>query len=37
MGLLSHALEGETSPTITITGKVRELKAAGFDVIGLTG
>jgi aspartate aminotransferase len=36
MGLLSHALERvKPSPTITITGKVRELKAAGFDVIGL--
>ena len=36
MGLISHALERvKPSPTITITGKARELKAAGFDVIAL--
>jgi aspartate aminotransferase len=36
MGLISHALERvKPSPTITITGKARELKAAGVDVISL--
>ena len=36
MGLISHALERvKPSPTITITGTARELKAAGFDVIAL--
>ena len=36
MGLISHALERvKPSPTMTITGKARELKAAGFDVIAL--
>lgn len=36
MGLIAHALERvKPSPTIAITNKARELKAAGFDVIGL--
>jgi aspartate aminotransferase len=36
MGLIAHALERvKPSPTIAITSKARELKAAGFDVIGL--
>jgi aspartate aminotransferase len=36
MGLIAHALERvKPSPTMAITSKARELKAAGFDVIGL--
>ena len=36
MGLIAHALERvKPSPTIAITSKARELKAAGRDVIGL--
>jgi aspartate aminotransferase len=36
MGLIAHALERvKPSPTMAITNKARELKAAGFDVIGL--
>jgi aspartate aminotransferase len=36
MGLVSRALERvKPSPTMAITNKARELKAAGFDVIGL--
>ena len=36
MGLLAHALERiKPSPTMAITSKAREMKAAGFDVIGL--
>jgi aspartate aminotransferase len=36
MGLLARALERvKPSPTMAITSKARELKAAGFDVIGL--
>jgi aspartate aminotransferase len=36
MGLVAHALERvKPSPTMAITSKARELKAAGFDVIGL--
>ena len=36
MGLISHALERvKPSPTMAITGKAREIKAAGFDVIRL--
>jgi aspartate aminotransferase len=36
MGLIAHALERvKPSPTIAITSKAREMKAAGFDVIGL--
>ena len=36
MGLIAHALERvKPSPTMAITSKAREMKAAGFDVIGL--
>ena len=36
MGLIAHALERvKPSPTMAITAKAREMKAAGFDVIGL--
>ncbi|MEM7192488.1 MAG: pyridoxal phosphate-dependent aminotransferase [Pseudomonadota bacterium] len=36
MGLVSRTLERiKPSPTMAITGKAREMKAAGFDVIGL--
>ncbi len=36
MGLVSRTLERvKPSPTMAITNKARELKAAGFDVIGL--
>jgi aspartate aminotransferase len=36
MGLVARTLERvKPSPTMAITGKARELKAAGFDVIGL--
>ena len=36
MGLVARTLERvKPSPTIAITSKARELKAAGFDVIGL--
>jgi aspartate aminotransferase len=36
MGFVAHALERvKPSPTIAITSKARELKAAGHDVIGL--
>src|SRR5262245_38311248 len=36
MGLIAHALERiKPSPTMAITNKAREMKAAGFDVIGL--
>ncbi len=36
MGFVAHALERvKPSPTMAITGKARELKAAGYDVIGL--
>ena len=36
MGFVAHALERvKPSPTMVITGKARELKAAGYDVIGL--
>src|SRR5688572_26813294 len=36
MGLVSRALERvKPSPTMAITNKAREMKAAGFDVIGL--
>ena len=36
MGLVSHTLERvKPSPTMAITTKAREMKAAGFDVIGL--
>ena len=36
MGLIAHALERvKPSPTMAITSKARELKAVGFDVIGL--
>ena len=36
MGLVAHALERvKPSPTMAITSKARELKAAGYDVIGL--
>jgi aspartate aminotransferase len=36
MGLVARTLERvKPSPTMTITNKARELKAAGFDVIGL--
>jgi aspartate aminotransferase len=36
MGLVSHALDRvKPSPTMAITAKARELKAAGGDVIGL--
>ena len=36
MGLVSRALERvKPSPTMAITNKARELKAAGFDVMGL--
>ena len=36
MGLVARTLERvKPSPTIAITNKARELKAAGFDVIGL--
>jgi len=36
MGLIAHALERvKPSPTMAITRKAREMKAAGFDVIGL--
>ncbi|MEG6510138.1 pyridoxal phosphate-dependent aminotransferase [Methyloligella sp. 2.7D] len=36
MGLIAHSLERvKPSPTMAITGKARELKAAGEDVIGL--
>ena len=36
MGLIAHALERiKPSPTVAITSKAREMKAAGFDVIGL--
>jgi aspartate aminotransferase len=36
MGLVARALERvKPSPTMAITSKARELKAAGFDVIGL--
>ena len=35
MGLIAHALERvKPSPTMAITSKAREIKAAGFDVIG---
>ena len=36
MGLVARTLERvKPSPTMAITSKARELKAAGFDVIGL--
>jgi aspartate aminotransferase len=36
MGLIAHALERiKPSPTMAIASKAREMKAAGFDVIGL--
>jgi len=36
MGLIARALERvKPSPTMAITAKAREMKAAGFDVIGL--
>ena len=36
MGLIAHALERvKPSPTMAITSKAREMKAAGCDVIGL--
>ena len=36
MGLVSRTLERvKPSPTMAITSKAREMKAAGFDVIGL--
>ncbi len=36
MGLVAHTLERvKPSPTMAITSKARELKAAGYDVIGL--
>jgi aspartate aminotransferase len=36
MGLIAYALERvKPSPTMAITAKAREMKAAGFDVIGL--
>ena len=36
MGLIARALQRvKPSPTIAITSKAREMKAAGFDVIGL--
>jgi aspartate aminotransferase len=36
MGLIARALERiKPSPTMAITSKAREMKAAGFDVIGL--
>ncbi len=36
MGLIAHALERvKPSPTMAITARAREMKAAGFDVIGL--
>ena len=36
MGLVAHALERvKPSPTMAITNKAREMKAEGFDVIGL--
>src|SRR6478609_10510336 len=36
MGLIAHALERiKPSPTMAITSKAREMKAGGFDVIGL--
>jgi aspartate aminotransferase len=36
MGLIAHALARvKPSPTMAITAKAREMKAAGFDVIGL--
>jgi aspartate aminotransferase len=36
MGLIAQALERiKPSPTMAITSKAREMKAAGFDVIGL--
>jgi len=36
MGLIAHSLERiKPSPTMAITSKAREMKAAGFDVIGL--
>ncbi len=36
MGFVAHALERvKPSPTMAITSKARELKAAGHDVIGL--
>ncbi|MGH6748184.1 MAG: aminotransferase class I/II-fold pyridoxal phosphate-dependent enzyme, partial [Methyloceanibacter sp.] len=36
MGLVARTLERvKPSPTLAITAKAREMKAAGFDVIGL--